>query len=174
VRPLLLSVISCCTCQVYNSAEISSWNYSVALAVYETWIARFGSWPGEKKRAAVELLRTHPLRPRRFGEGHSSGLSPDGSELVVCSRDRTGGPRPVRWPSASGGDPGGGRARLRSVGAVSTIKHRASSALAMLGVEGPRRRGSCPRGRGVSTHASEGGRGSAGDSGLPDGPGAVR
>ena len=57
MRPLLLSVISCCTCQVYNSAEISSWNYSVALAVYETWIARFGSWPGEKKRAAVELWR---------------------------------------------------------------------------------------------------------------------
>jgi hypothetical protein len=72
--------------------------------------ARSGSFPRKEKRAAVELLRTHPLRPRRFGEGHSSESvdSPTGAELVVSLRDRAGGPRTEREPSAYCGDPGRG------------------------------------------------------------------
>ena len=76
---------------------------------------------------------------RRFGEGHSSELSSNRTILVVTRRDRT-------WRSATGAmaassqwRAGRWRARLGSVVSVSTIKYRAESALAMLGVEGARR-----------------------------------
>ena len=72
---------------------------------------------------------------RRFGEGHSSELSSNRTILVVTRRDRT-------WRSATGAmaassqwRAGRWRARLGSVVSVSTIKYRAVSALAMLGVE---------------------------------------
>ena len=76
---------------------------------------------------------------RRFGEGHSSELSSNRTILVVTRRDRT-------WRSATGAMAAGSqwgagrwRARLGSDVSVSTIKYRAVSALAMLGVEGARR-----------------------------------
>jgi hypothetical protein len=72
---------------------------------------------------------------RRFGEGHSSELSSNRTILVVTRRDRT-------WRSATGAMAAGSqwgagrwRARLGSDVSVSTIKYRAVSALAMLGVE---------------------------------------
>ena len=74
---------------------------------------------------------------RRFGEGHSSELSSNGTKTcrdspgpVVEDRARCDG----RMAAISLWRPGRWRARLRSDGTVSTIKYRALSALAMLGV----------------------------------------
>ena len=76
---------------------------------------------------------------RRFDEGHSSELSSNGTILVVTRRDRTWRSAPGAMAAGSQWRPGRWRARLGSDGSVSTIKYRAVSALAMLGVEGARR-----------------------------------
>ena len=114
----------------------------ILMRIVQARSKKFKVWKWCKEWSAVAFSTVLGLRSevwRRFDEGHSSELSSNGTILVVTRRDRTWRYAPGAMAASSQWRPGRWRARLGSDGSVSTIKYRAESALAMLGIEGARR-----------------------------------